>query len=52
MAEPAAAKTDYYELLEVPTDVEPSALKKAYRLAALRWHPDKNPENVEEATEM
>lgn len=43
-------KTDYYELLEVPTDANDSVFKKAYRKKALQLHPDKNPNNVEEAT--
>ena len=33
----------YYELLDVERDADDAVLKKAYRKAALRWHPDKNP---------
>jgi DnaJ-class molecular chaperone len=40
---------DYYAILQVPRDADATTLKKAYRRLAMRWHPDKNPNNVEEA---
>lgn len=43
-------KTCYYELLSVPSTASDSELKKAYRKAALQYHPDKNRDNIEEAT--
>ena len=41
---------DYYELLEVSKTSSREDIKKAYRRLALRWHPDKNPDNQEVAT--
>ena len=40
---------DYYELLEVEQSATSDEIRKSYRKLALRYHPDKNPDNVEEA---
>lgn len=41
---------DYYKVLEVPRAATVADIKKAYRRLALKWHPDKNPGNQDEAT--
>ena len=41
----------HYEVLEVARDASSDDIKKAYKKLALRWHPDKNIGNEEEATE-
>ncbi|NWR49872.1 DNJ6B protein, partial [Regulus satrapa] len=40
---------DYYKVLELQENASQVDIKKSYHKLALKWHPDKNPRNKEEA---
>lgn len=40
---------NYYQILDISHDASPEDIKKTFRRLALRYHPDRNPENIKEA---
>lgn len=44
-----ATKSLLYDILGVSPTASADEIKIAYRRAAMRWHPDRNPDNIEEA---
>ncbi|GAA5974432.1 hypothetical protein JCM11641_003207 [Rhodosporidiobolus odoratus] len=42
----------YYQLFGIKADADDAVIKKAYRKAAIKWHPDKNPDNPDAAAKF
>lgn len=43
---------DYYEILGLTRGATDREIKKAYKKLSIKWHPDRNKENEDEAKEM
>jgi molecular chaperone DnaJ len=45
----SSKQQDFYAVLDVTREASAEQIKSAYRKAAMKWHPDRNPENKHEA---
>ena len=48
-ASSGSAHLGYYKLLGVDKNADDNTIKRAYRQAAMKWHPDKNRDNMKQA---
>ena len=49
MTDTANKLTNYYKLLGIDPKADQQTVKRAYLDAVKKWHPDKNPDRIEEA---
>jgi curved DNA-binding protein CbpA len=49
MAQFALAGKDYYRILGIQKNANQNQIKKGYRKMSMKWHPDKNQDNKEQA---
>jgi len=43
---------DLFIVLNIATSATPAQIKRAFYREALKWHPDRNPNNIKQATKM
>ncbi|MBF0258342.1 MAG: DnaJ domain-containing protein [Desulfamplus sp.] len=43
---------DYYKILVLDTSATPSEIKKAYKTLAIKYHPDRNPDDIHASEKM
>jgi DnaJ-class molecular chaperone len=40
---------DYYQIFNLSREASPEDIKKAFRRLAMQYHPDRNPENIQDS---
>jgi DnaJ-class molecular chaperone len=45
-------ESDPYDILEVTPRSSQADIRKSFYRLAMKWHPDRNPDNIEQATKM